>query len=173
MIKFVDLPLKGVASRWGWRTAAAQNRQKVLKRLAFEEAKRAIVPPDNPQSKAVNEECYLILGQTRDKVWTGRLQLRSEGTPKSVSFDWAQVLTREESMGDVLGFYHTHPNSAPLPSWRDVRTMKAWATCFGKPLLCAIQSGELLAGYLFEPSGQCKPVGRIKRLKRNILIAVE
>ena len=172
-MKFADLPLNRVASRWGWRRAAAQTRQEVLKQLASEQIKAGLSPPNNAQSQAVNEECYLIIGQKRDKVWAGRLQLRSEGTPTSVSFDWAQALVREETFGDVLGFYHTHPNSAPLPSWRDVRTMKAWATCFGKPLLCAIQSGELLAGYLFEPSGQCKPVARITRLKRNILIAVE
>ncbi len=173
MIKFADLPLNGVASRWGWRRAAARNRQDVLRELRSEEAELAAVPPDNPQRKDVNEECYLILGQKRDQVWAGRLQLRSEGTPTSVSFDWAQVLLREESFGDVLGFYHTHPSGIPLPSPRDVRTMKAWTTCFGKPLLCAIQSGELLGGYLFEPNGRYKPVGRIKRLKRNILIAVE
>lgn len=169
----VDLPLNGVASRWGWRRAAAQNRQEVLRQLAREQVQSGLSPPHNPQGEAVNEECYLILGQKRDKVWAGRMIMRSEGTPTSVSFDWAQVLVREETFGDVLGFYHTHPSSAPLPSWRDVRTMKAWATCFGKPLLCAIQSGELLAGYLFEPNGQCKPVARIKRLKHNILIAVE
>ncbi len=172
-MKFADLPLNRVASRWGWRRAAAQNRQEVLRRLASEQIKAGLSPPNNPQGQAVNEECYLILGQKRDKVWTGRMIMRSEGTPTSVSFDWASVLLREETFGDVLGFYHTHPRGVPLPSWRDVRTMKAWTTCFGKPLLCAIQSGELLAGYLFEPNGQCKPVARITRLKRNILIAVE
>ena len=172
-MKFADLPLNGVASRWGWRMEALRKRHDVMKQLASEDTDAGLPSTDNPPSKAVNEECYVIIGEKRDKVWAGRLQLRKEGTPTSVSFDWAQVLVREESFGDVLGFYHTHPTSAPYPSPRDVRTMQAWTTCFGKPLLCVIESRGLLVGYLFEPTGQCKPVGRITRLARNTLIAVE
>jgi proteasome lid subunit RPN8/RPN11 len=56
------------------------------------------------------------------------------------------VLNREEERGDVVGFYHTHPSGLAAPSVRDVRTMRAWVSAFGKPLLCLIESqGSLVA----------------------------
>jgi proteasome lid subunit RPN8/RPN11 len=63
--------------------------------------------------------------------------------------DAAGVLAREESKGDVVGFYHTHPAGPPEPSQRDVRTMRAWVSSFGKPLLCLIESDGELAAYRF------------------------
>lgn len=171
-MRFAGLPLTGVTRDWGLRVSAAEKRQEIIDGMISKHVD--YVPQRGDVKKqTVNEECYMLIGERRGKVWAGRLQERSEGEPTSVAFDWAKVLVREESFGDVLGFYHTHPNSAPYPSPRDVRTMQAWATCFGKPLLCVIQSGALLAGYLFDPNGQCKPVGRITRLAHNTLIAVE
>jgi proteasome lid subunit RPN8/RPN11 len=60
------------------------------------------------------------------------------------------VLGREESNGDVVGFYHTHPGGPPTPSQRDLKTMRAWAGSFGKPLLCLIESEGELAAYRFD-----------------------
>jgi proteasome lid subunit RPN8/RPN11 len=74
----------------------------------------------------------------------------TRGEIASVHFDAAGVLSREEKNGDVVGFYHTHPAGEPTPSQRDLRTMRAWAGSFGKPLLCLIESDGQLAGYRFD-----------------------
>ena len=72
------------------------------------------------------------------------------GGPASVEFDAAWALFREETRGDVVGFYHTHPAGQAGPSRRDLRTMRAWAGSFGKPLLCLIESDAALAAYRFD-----------------------
>jgi predicted nucleotidyltransferase len=97
-----------------------------------------------------NEVCAVLVGQRTDHDWSGSLRQLQEGRPASARFDWAWVLAREEDEGDVIGFYHTHPGGAAAPSQRDLRTMRAWVTCFGKPLLCLIEGGAGLAAYLFE-----------------------
>jgi len=74
----------------------------------------------------------------------------TRGRPAEVEFDAAWVLAREERRGDVIGFYHTHPSGRPLPSERDLRTMLAWTSAFGKPLLCLIESTEGLAAFRFD-----------------------
>jgi proteasome lid subunit RPN8/RPN11 len=74
----------------------------------------------------------------------------TRGEPASVGFDADWALAREESKGDVVGFYHTHPSSSPEPSQRDLKTMRAWAGSFGKPLLCLIESDGQLAAYRFD-----------------------
>lgn len=85
----------------------------------------------------MSEEIAVLIGQRRGHVWYGRLRQRQVGEPASVEFDWAWVLEREERQGDVIGFYHTHPSGLTTPSERDLRTMRAWAGCFGKPPLYA------------------------------------
>lgn len=72
------------------------------------------------------------------------------GEPASVEFDARWVLEREETKGDVVGFFHTHPNGSPNPSQRDLKTMRAWSSSFGKPLLCLIASDGELAAYRFD-----------------------
>ena len=71
----------------------------------------------------------------------------------SVEFDWTTVMRREETLRDVLGFFHTHPRGLTRPSARDIRTMRAWCDCLGKPLLCAIgipgPDDMKIRGYLF------------------------
>jgi hypothetical protein len=53
--------------------------------------------------------------------------------------DGVWALSREESDGDVMGFFHTHPAGARCgPSHRDIRTMRAWCSALGRPLLCLI-----------------------------------
>jgi proteasome lid subunit RPN8/RPN11 len=123
---------------------------------------------------AVHEISYVLIGQRRGRIWVGRLQQRQTGQPASVEFDWSWVLEREERRGDVLGFYHTHPAGMAVPSARDVRTMRAWVSCLGKPLLCVIESDKALAAHLFatdEDSGQS--LEAVERFPRNVLVAVE
>ena len=122
----------------------------------------------------INEECAVVVGHCRRGIWYGRLRQRQMGNPTSVEFDWAWVMEREERCGDVAGFYHTHPQGLATPSQRDLRTMRAWVSCFGKPLLCLIESGDRLSASLFatdEDDGQA--FGQVERFPRNIVVAVE
>ncbi len=101
----------------------------------------------------INEESAIIVGYRRGRAWYGRLRQRRVGLPAEVTFDWEWVLAREEQRGDVIGFFHTHPDGFPSPSERDVRTMRGWAGSLGKPLLCVIASGDILTAYLFSDDG--------------------
>ena len=121
----------------------------------------------------VNEESAIITGHHRGGIWLGRLRQHNAGAPTEVTFDWDWTLAREERYGDVLGFFHTHPGGFPTPSARDIRTMRAWVTCLGKPLLCVIASGDRLSAYLFkddEDNGQ--EVEAVERFPRNVIVAV-
>ncbi|HTO20895.1 MAG TPA: Mov34/MPN/PAD-1 family protein [Spirochaetia bacterium] len=93
----------------------------------------------------MNERCWTLLG-SRDPAsgtWRVRLEHLVDGTPARVEADWSWTLSREESHGDVAGFYHTHPQGAGAgPSERDVRTMQAWCGALGKALLCLISEGD-------------------------------
>jgi proteasome lid subunit RPN8/RPN11 len=80
------------------------------------------------------------------------------GGQTHVDFDWKWVLKREESKGDVAGFYHTHPPGFGSMSGRDRRTMTAWALCFGKPLLCAIRCGRTVRAWACTASGAATEV---------------
>ncbi len=121
----------------------------------------------------MNEVGYLLVGQRRGRIWHGRLVRRVEGGPASVELDWAVILEREERRGDVLGFYHSHPPGAEAPSERDVRTMRAWMSCLGKPLLCVIESGPALRGYLFATDKDPgTPLAEVQRFPRNVIIGV-
>jgi hypothetical protein len=122
----------------------------------------------------MNEICYVLIGHRRRGIWYGRLRQRQMGSPASVEFDWIWVMEREERYGDVVGFFHTHPQGLATPSQRDLRTMRAWVSCFGKPLLCLIESGDQLSAYLFasdEDDGQA--VAQVERFPRNVIVAVE
>jgi len=103
----------------------------------------------------VNERCWTLLGSrdTASGTWRVRLQRSTAGESARVDADWAWTLGREESHGDVMGFCHTHPPGAGTdPSQRDVRTMQAWCSALGKPLLCLIaeeQAAERPQGFVF------------------------
>jgi proteasome lid subunit RPN8/RPN11 len=121
-----------------------------------------------------NERCWTLLGQVRGRVWYGRRVGLSHGQRTSVAFDGLWTLDREEKRHDVLGFLHTHPDGPPSPSTRDVRTMRAWCSSFGKPLLCLIQSPQGLKGYRFE-DGKSGVVDLelVELFPRGIVIGVE
>jgi proteasome lid subunit RPN8/RPN11 len=125
----------------------------------------------------------VLVGRRQGRVWFGRLVRHSQGSPTSVRFDAGWVLRREERRGDVVGFYHTHPPRSHQLSARDVRTMRAWCGCFGKPLLCVIASqdddGVRHHGWRFQDDA-CDgvPVGvlevfRCHAVRNGVVVAVE
>ena len=120
----------------------------------------------------MRERSRVLTGTHRAGRWCLRLRQPATGGPASVELDWAWALEREEAHGDVLGFYHTHPGKYTLPSARDVATMRAWVSCFGKPLLCVIEADGAMAAYLFESdadAGQRLPAAE----KRGAWLTVE
>jgi len=88
-----------------------------------------------------NEVSYILIGKRSDPFRFGRLVRKRKGTPGSVALDWKWALEREEKKGDVLGFYHTHLNNREM-SGRDIKTMMAWASCFGKDLFCIVEDSS-------------------------------
>ena len=121
-----------------------------------------------------NEISFILTGQRQRRIWYGRLVQRVAGGLASVEFDWGWVLEREERRGDIIGFYHTHPGGPMTPSQRDVRTMRAWASCLGKPLLCVIKAKSTLTAYVFatdNDNGQA--LAEVQRFPRNIIIGTE
>lgn len=119
------------------------------------------------------EQSAILTGQCRGRIWFARLRQFRSGEPTSVEFDWAWVLEREERYGDILGFYHTHPASLITPSDRDVRTMRAWVSCLGKPLLCVIETDARLTAYVFETDeSDGFPLTEIQRFPRNVLVGI-
>ena len=97
------------------------------------------------------EICYVMLGKSKLRFTHGKLVRKTIGKTASVGFDWSWVLKREEQKGDVIGFWHTHPNGNLKPSERDRKTMGAWIDCFGKSLLCIIQNTSHETAYLVSP----------------------
>ena len=104
----------------------------------------------------MNEQCWILLGKylQDEAFWKVALCRHVSGHPSSVEADWLWTLSQEAEAGNVLGFAHTHPiGVGTTPSGRDVRTMRAWCSSLGKPLLCPIAEGDDLrnpAGYVFE-----------------------
>jgi proteasome lid subunit RPN8/RPN11 len=103
----------------------------------------------------MNERCWTLLG-SRDPssgTWQVKLHHIIVGEHSKVEADWSWTLTREETQGDVMGFFHTHPNGFGVqPSLRDIRTMQAWCSALGKPLLCLIaedREPRIPMGYVF------------------------
>jgi proteasome lid subunit RPN8/RPN11 len=91
-----------------------------------------------------------------------------------VTFDGRWVLAREERRHDVLGFYHTHPDGPFGPSRRDVRTMRAWCSAFGKPLLCLIVSSGGLRGFRFEDGeADAAELAAVEVFPRGVVVGVD
>jgi proteasome lid subunit RPN8/RPN11 len=101
-----------------------------------------------------NEEFSLLVGKINSPFWMGELWGYNEGSPASVDFHPTWVYQWEDArddddLGIVLGFYHTHPGFAAVPSDRDIRTMRAWVLSLGRPLLCVIRGVDGLRAYWF------------------------
>jgi proteasome lid subunit RPN8/RPN11 len=96
------------------------------------------------------------------------------GNLSSVAFNGDWVLRREESKGDVVGFYHTHPSGLPEPSEQDNRTMWAWVGSFGKPLLCLIEADRRVRAYQYmDDEAAAKKVSACELLPRGIVLAYD
>ena len=108
------------------------------------------------------EIAYVLLGQVQNGILFARMSWKTRGEETSVLFDGERVLKREEAKGDVVGFYHTHPEGFLQPSGRDDRTMDAWTFCFGKPLLCVIATLQGPRAWVYGTEGapprEVKPV---------------
>jgi proteasome lid subunit RPN8/RPN11 len=116
----------------------------------------------------------MLLGQHRGRIWFCRRVRQSSGERVSVRFDGQWVLQREETHGDVVGFLHTHPDGPASPSQRDVRTMRAWCSAFGKRLLCLIASPEGLRGYRFDDdSSEGQALETAEMFPRGVVIGVD
>lgn len=115
------------------------------------------------------ERCWVLTGtQDGESTWRFRRRCPSSGEAASVEANWEWALRREERYGDVVGFFHTHPNGDPQPSSRDIRTMSAWRSAFGKPLLCVIAAGKVAKGYVFaDDDSQTGPVKDIIKGERG------
>ena len=125
------------------------------------------------------EISYVLIGQVNDGIWHARLNWRRSGRVASVEFDWQRVLEREEKLGDVIGFFHTHPGTGACdggvsPSRRDDKTMIAWSNCFGKPLLSVIEDENETAAWIYDygRAGRTR-VEKVVRFRSNWLVAVE
>ena len=97
-----------------------------------------------------NEIYHGIIGQVDGLHWWARsLGDNSEGSPGQVAFNYQRLYDREIAHGDVVGFYHTHPNTIASPSVTDYATMGAWTVCFGRPLVCLIEGVDGLKAHWF------------------------
>ncbi|HUG94404.1 MAG TPA: Mov34/MPN/PAD-1 family protein [Planctomycetaceae bacterium] len=120
------------------------------------------------------EECWLLVGRRRGRLWYARRIGRCRGQPASVEFDGPAVLDREERKRDVIGFLHTHPASEATPSRRDLATMRAWVSAFGKPLLCVIEGTNGLAAYRFDDDESTgEPLLSVEVFPRGVVIGVD
>ncbi len=120
------------------------------------------------------ELCWYLVGERRGRVWHARRCGRAVGEPASVEFDGGRVLRREERQRDVIGFLHTHPGMPAIPSGRDLRTMGAWCSCFGKPLLCVIAGADGIRGYRFDNDSEDRiELSAVELFSGGVLVGVE
>ena len=120
------------------------------------------------------ETAFVLLGERTDSIWLAKMSWRSRGTETSVLFNGERVLAREEAKGDVIGFYHTHPEGFTNPSGRDDKTMFAWSFCFGKPLLAVIATSAGLRAWIYNANDESRQaVSSIVPFKGSWLVAVE
>ncbi len=83
-------------------------------------------------------------------------------------------MEREETKGDVVGFYHTHPSGMSAPSQRDHRTMRAWVSSFGKSLLCLIEADKKVRAYHYlDDSSKGVALTACELLPRGIVLVYE
>ena len=88
------------------------------------------------------EACAILFGTSNDKTWETTDIFLTENIDKSelnFTISNEQLMegyTMAEDKGlDVVGIFHSHPNSQPSPSNTDIKFMK------GNPVPCIIYSG--------------------------------
>lgn len=132
------------------------------------------MPKEDKAKTCEIEECWMLVGQHRGRIWYGRRIQYSHGNQVRVCFDGAWALKREEDRGDVIGFLHTHPNGPSAPSGRDVRTMRAWCSAFGKPLVCVIADPDGMHGYRFDDDeSEGVRLKAVEEFPRSVVIGVD
>ena len=116
------------------------------------------------KQRSHNEECFVLVGKRRRsgrwRAWRTRY---SVGQPCAVNFNPNWVMEREETKGDILGWWHTHPNMTASPSHTDYTTMQAWVCAFGKPLLCCIEGEDGLRAHWFHSDEEDHVEGVVRR----------
>lgn len=106
---------------------------------------------DLKETKMDNEVYHGMIGRIIGPWWFARsFGDDQEGSPGQVSFDWEKIMEREDSHGDIVGFYHTHPSFPGTPSSTDYATMGAWTLSLGRPLLCLIEGTDGLNANWFK-----------------------
>jgi hypothetical protein len=105
----------------------------------------------------INETYLCLTGRwLTSRIWVAQgFKHKERATPASVSFeeDAYGIISREISYGDVIGFYHTHPNMPAFVSTTDFTTMNAWVDALGKPLICLIEGKDGLYTYYWRGDG--------------------
>jgi hypothetical protein len=97
----------------------------------------------------VNEIYLGLIGGRAGRYWWGVGYWDAEGSPCGVGFDHKVVMDRQIEHGDIVGFFHTHPQMAARPSSIDYNTMGTWTNTFGKPLVCCIKGANGLKAHWF------------------------
>lgn len=112
-----------------------------------------------------NEVYHGLVGKIISRWWVARsFGDDAEGTPGSVEFNWQRIMDREDSRGDIVGFYHTHPHFVGQPSSTDYATMKGWTLSFGRPLLCLIEGTDGLNANWFKDDETPHVKGYVKKI---------
>jgi hypothetical protein len=126
-------------------------------------------------TSTTKEVYFVLLGEAKNGIWLAKLCWRKAGSQTCVHFDGARVLAREESHGDVVGFYHSHPEGFVEPSRRDDDTMSAWSFCFGKPLLAVVATSLGPRAWVYgagrQGAGGRQKVQQVEIFKSRLLVA--
>lgn len=125
-------------------------------------------------STQVVERVWTLVGSRRGRIWCARRMKPRSGAPVRVEFDGLWALRREETRHDVVGFLHTHPGMPAYPSCRDLRTMRAWCSAFGKELLCLIAGCDGLRAYRFDNHESAGvELDLVEKFPRGLIVAMD
>lgn len=100
-----------------------------------------------------NYEVYYLLIEDEHGLYK-KTAFQTQETITEVNFDYKIVYKYEDDPDiNVIGFFHTHPYGADYMSDTDCLTMRTWAKCFGRELLCVIDCGSDIKGWWCYPNG--------------------
>lgn len=101
--------------------------------------------------KKTDYEIYHLLIDDKDYPFTvlKKIAFETQQNKALVEFDYNIAYKYEDDPNEyVLGFFHTHPTGMNHMSATDDATMEAWIKCLGRELLCVIDSGTSIDGWL-------------------------